>query len=61
MAHGARADALVLVTGWKEFEKLDMATVHARMARPAFVFDSRGVFDPARLEALGFSVRCRRK
>uniref|UniRef100_A0A7S0M456 UDP-glucose 6-dehydrogenase n=1 Tax=Cryptomonas curvata TaxID=233186 RepID=A0A7S0M456_9CRYP len=52
----AGADALVLVTGWKEFETLDMAAVHARMARPAFVFDSRGFFDPARLEALGFSV-----
>ncbi len=46
----------MLVTGWKEFESLDMGAVYARMARPAFVFDSRGVYDPARLEALGFSV-----
>jgi hypothetical protein len=52
----AGADALVLVTGWKEFEALDMQAVYARMTRPAFVFDSRGVFDPAQLEAIGFSV-----
>ncbi len=51
MAEGA--DALVLVTEWKEFGTLDLASLAPRMARPILI-DGRNLFDPAAAYRAGF-------
>jgi UDPglucose 6-dehydrogenase len=47
------ADAVVLVTEWREFAELDWAAAGARMARP-LVVDGRNFLDPKALTAAGF-------
>ncbi len=46
------ADALVIVTEWKEFRSIDVEDLSERMAKPV-IFDGRNVYDPARMQALG--------
>jgi UDPglucose 6-dehydrogenase len=50
----AGADAVVLVTEWKELAEVDWATVKETMARPVFV-DGRNFLDPATMRAAGFT------
>jgi UDPglucose 6-dehydrogenase len=47
------ADAVVLVTEWREFAELDWVAAAARMARPLIV-DGRNFLDPKMLTAAGF-------
>ena len=47
------ADALVLVTEWKEFARLDLRAVAKLMARPVLV-DGRNLFDPKAARQAGF-------
>lgn len=47
------ADALLLVTEWKEFVQADLKRVYAEMKSPA-IFDGRNVYDPAAMRELGF-------
>ena len=47
------ADALLLVTEWKEFARLDLAGLAQRMARPILV-DGRNLFDPEAARQAGF-------
>ncbi len=47
------ADALVIVTEWDEFKQLDLERVRGLLAQP-IVIDGRNLFEPARMEALGF-------
>lgn len=47
------ADALVLVTEWKEFLQVEMKTVRTFMRNAAF-FDGRNQFVPETMHALGF-------
>ena len=47
------ADALVLVTEWKEFRKLDLAELAGAMATPILV-DGRNLFQPEEAIAAGF-------
>jgi UDPglucose 6-dehydrogenase len=47
------ADAVVLVTEWREFAELDWPEVARRMARPLIV-DGRNFLDPEALAAAGF-------
>lgn len=49
----ADADAAVLVTEWREFGALDLATMAACMARPVLV-DGRNLFDPEAARRAGF-------
>ena len=46
------ADALVIVTEWKEFRAQDFATIKARLKTPA-VFDGRNLYDPKHPRAAG--------
>ena len=50
------ADALVLVTEWDEFRRLDMARVKQLMRRPVIV-DGRNIYDPTAMKGLGFTYR----
>ncbi|GAA0789248.1 nucleotide sugar dehydrogenase [Marinobacterium sediminicola] len=47
------ADALMLVTEWKEFWNLDMEAVLARMNTP-LLLDGRNLFEPERMAELGW-------
>jgi UDPglucose 6-dehydrogenase len=52
----AGADALVVVTEWNEFRRLDMARVKASMRRPVII-DGRNIYDPVAMRGLGFTYR----
>ncbi len=52
LAAVAGADALVIVTEWKEFRSPDFEALAASLASP-LVFDGRNLFDPVRVRAAG--------
>ncbi len=52
----AGAQALAVITEWREFRELDYGRIFASMRRPAFVFDGRNILDHRRLHAIGFNV-----
>ena len=47
------ADALLLLTEWKEYRELDWKRIYQEMARP-LVLDARNMLAPAKMKALGF-------
>ena len=47
------ADAIVVVTEWKEFLRLDLKDLASRMAHPVMV-DGRNLYDPEAAVAAGF-------
>ncbi len=47
------ADALVIVTEWDEFRELDLERVRTLLTQP-IVIDGRNLFEPGRMEELGF-------
>jgi UDPglucose 6-dehydrogenase len=47
------ADALVLVTEWEQFRKLDFKKIKARMRQPVLL-DGRNLYDPEAMKQLGF-------
>lgn len=51
------AEALLLVTEWKEFANADLAEVKRRMHTP-LVFDGRNLFDPRTMAEMGFEYHC---
>jgi UDPglucose 6-dehydrogenase len=50
------ADAIALLTDWREYRELDYERLYAEMQKPAFFFDGRNLLDPERLHAIGFNV-----
>lgn len=50
------ADALVVVTEWKEFRNPDFDAIKAALKEP-LVFDGRNLYDPAYLKTLGIDYR----
>ena len=52
----AGADALLIATEWNEFKQLDLARIRQAMRRPVLV-DGRNIYEPERLQALGFVYR----
>jgi len=47
------ADALVIVTEWKEFRSPDFDTIKAKLKNP-LIFDGRNLYDPKLVRAMGF-------
>ncbi|MBN1918263.1 MAG: UDP-glucose/GDP-mannose dehydrogenase family protein [Verrucomicrobia bacterium] len=47
------ADALVIITEWDEFQTLDLERVRTLLNQP-IIIDGRNVFDPAKMDELGF-------
>lgn len=47
------ADALAIVTEWKEFRSVDLDQVRARLAKPV-IFDGRNLYDPGQPASHGF-------
>ena len=50
------ADAILLMTDWKDYPMLDWARLYRSMRKPALVFDTRNCLDSAALRKLGFKV-----
>ncbi len=48
------ADALIMVTEWKEFQELDINYLKMIMKKP-LIFDGRNMFDPKKLKSVGFT------
>ena len=46
------ADALVIVTEWKEFRSPDFEAVKAALKQP-LIFDGRNLYDPKSVRSLG--------
>ena len=53
-AAAAGADALWIATEWNEFRNIDLARIKSVMQAPV-LFDSRNIFDPVKVRALGFN------
>lgn len=47
------ADALIIVTEWKEFRSPDFDVVKAKLKQP-LIFDGRNLYDPAAVRSAGF-------
>jgi UDPglucose 6-dehydrogenase len=47
------ADALAIVTEWNEFRNPDFNLMHQKLRSPV-IFDGRNLFDPSRMQQLGF-------
>ena len=50
------ADAVVVMTDWKEYAELDWAKIYKSMRKPALVFDTRNCLDSRMLKNFGFNV-----
>jgi UDPglucose 6-dehydrogenase len=50
------ADALVVVTDWNEYRFPDFARIKAALKKPV-VIDGRNLYDPAKMQQLGFTYR----
>jgi UDPglucose 6-dehydrogenase len=48
------ADALLILTDWREFAQLDLARLNATMRYP-IVIDGRNLYDPAEMQERGFT------
>jgi len=49
----ANADALIIVTEWKEFRSPDFDAIKATLKNPV-IFDGRNLYDPALVRGMGF-------
>src|SRR6185312_2850622 len=50
------ADAVVIVTEWNEFRRLDLPRLKKAMGRPVII-DGRNIYDPEVMRGLGFTYR----
>jgi UDPglucose 6-dehydrogenase len=48
------ADALAIVTEWREFRSPDFETIKSTLRTPA-IFDGRNLYDPQQMARAGFS------
>ena len=47
------SDALLILTAWRQFAKLDLQRLHSAMKAPV-IFDGRNLFAPEEMAAAGF-------
>ncbi len=50
------ADAIVVMTDWSNYPKLDWKRIYGSMRKPALVFDTRNCLDAKKLKRLGFNT-----
>jgi UDPglucose 6-dehydrogenase len=55
-AAAAGAHAVVILTDWEAFKHLDYTRIHAKMHKPAFLFDGATVVNLQEMRNLGFDV-----
>ena len=51
------ADALILVTEWKQFRSPDFARIKSMLKSPV-IYDGRNQYDPRQMKALGIELHC---
>lgn len=51
------ADALVILTDWEEFKKMDLQKIKQLLRLPKII-DGRNLFDPREMRGLGFEYTC---
>ncbi len=49
------ADAVIILTEWNEYSKLDWALIAKKMRAPGWVFDTRSVVDPEQIKLAGLN------
>ncbi len=52
----AGADAVLILTEWRQYQQLNWQELAARMRRPAWVFDARAVVNPEAVRAAGLTL-----
>jgi UDPglucose 6-dehydrogenase len=52
----AGCHALVILTEWDLYKKLDFQKIYSSMLKPAFLFDGRNIIDHKKCFAIGFNV-----
>jgi UDPglucose 6-dehydrogenase len=52
-----QADALILITEWRQFRQVDLAEIKGRM-RHTVIFDGRNQYQPSIMKSLGFEYYC---
>ena len=50
------ADAVIILTEWNQYRKLDWAALAPLMRKPAWVFDVRSVVKPSEIQAAGLNL-----
>ena len=55
-AAATEADAVIVMTDWKQYPELDWKRIYDSMRKPALVFDTRNCLDAADLRKTGFNV-----
>ncbi|RPF82923.1 MAG: nucleotide sugar dehydrogenase, partial [Synechococcus sp. TMED20] len=50
------ADAVLILTEWRDYQSLNWKSLAARMRRPAWVFDARAVADPIQVKEAGLML-----
>ena len=50
------ADAIIIITDWKEFENLDWENIYSVTRKPVWIFDTRICLEKKFLENIGFKV-----
>lgn len=48
------ADLLIVTTEWNEFKEIDLEKIKKLMRTPAII-DARNIYDPEKIQNLGFS------
>ena len=52
----AGCHALLILTDWDMYRKLDFRKIYRSMVKPAFIFDGRNIIDREKCFAIGFNV-----
>ena len=50
------ADAILVLTEWEQFQKLDWEDIYQVMRKPAWIFDTRIFIDSSKMKNIGFKV-----
>jgi len=50
------SNAIVILTEWEEFKKLNFKRIYTSMKKPAFIFDGRNILNHKKLYEIGFNV-----
>ena len=51
------ANAILILTEWDEFKKIDFINAYEAMKKPAWIFDGRNILDHQELKTIGFEVK----
>ena len=52
-----KAQAIVALTEWNEFNDIDFEAAYQAMQKPAWIFDGRNILDHKKLAEIGFKIR----